>query len=477
MCDVATGAVVVGGAIAGAAAGSGSKKSSATSTSSPWGPQATHLDNAFNGASAQYDAQLGRPAWEATNPTAAGFNATQQEGAALAADYGRGAGGALSTGVANQAGALMGAGTNYLQNAGALAQNGAGQANGMASGVLSQAATGQPMGSSGVAGSSGLAGQQGALSTATALAAQGQTNLNPSIQQAAAGYVNSDLVNGQVDAATRDVARTLGEETLPGLNARAMAGGNINSARAGAAEAVARRGAEDRAADISSGIRNNAYNTGVNAALTANAQQNNLALTANAQSAAAAGALSNLGENQRQFDTSTRVGAAQSLGALDTSNRSLDSQTRLAANSQLGDATSLGFQGAQLAGALTDANAGRIGAQGDLQQAEAQRLIDQNRTQYYAQEQSNQAALQNYYGIVGAGNWGNSTTQTTATPGPGVLGGALGGAAGAYGLYNSFGASAAGGAGGSTSGGALSLGKLFSGTADGGSKGALYRGA
>jgi len=433
-------AVVGGMAAAGALSSATSKKSqTSTSTSQPWSVQQPHLQQAFTDAQSNYEAAKGRDAWEATNPTTAGLNDTQREAAAVAADYARGQGATNAALASQQAGALMGAGTGFLNNAGALAQNGAGPADATAAGVLTRAANGQAMGSAGVAGASGLAGQQGALATAQGLAAQGQTDLNPGIAAAAQGYMNSDLINGQVDAATRDVARTLGEETLPGLNAHAMAGGNLNSARAGAAEAVARRGAEDRAADISTAIRSDAFKTGINAALTANGQQNSLALGALSQAGSISGAMSNLGETQRQFDTSTRVNAAQSLGALDTSNRSLDAQTRLNANAQLGTATGMGFDAAQTAGALVDANAGRIGAQGDMQQAEEQRLIDQARTQYYANEERQKQALQDYYGIIGAQNWGNSTTSTVPTGAGNVFQGALGGAVGGLGMSASAG--------------------------------------
>lgn len=67
---------------------------------------------------------------------------------------------------------------------------------------------------------------------------------------AAAGqYMNNALINGQIDAVNRDVARNLNENTLPTLNMQASAGGNLNSSRAGAAEAVATRAASDQMAD------------------------------------------------------------------------------------------------------------------------------------------------------------------------------------------------------------------------------------
>src|SRR3546814_17606188 len=69
-----------------------------------------------------------------------------------------------------------------------------------------------------------------------------------------------------IDANSRDVVRNLNEETLPGIDRQATATGGINSSRAGVAAAIARRGAEDRVADISASIRGEAKNRGLSLA-------------------------------------------------------------------------------------------------------------------------------------------------------------------------------------------------------------------
>jgi hypothetical protein len=435
MCDV-TAAVVAGTAVAGAAASTMNKPKAQTTKqeNAPWAVQQPYLEQGMSEAQRLYDETKDKPAY--SGELSAGLNDTQNAGYQSGVNYANGTGKALAGQAADNAGSLMGATSPYLQNAAALAAGGAGALNPTTQGVLSATANGQPLAQTTVAGAAGLEGQQGALATAQGLSAQAAQDPNGGILAAARGYVDNDLINGQVDAATRDVARTLGEETLPGLNARAMAGGNVNSARAGAAEAVARRAAEDRAADISSEIRSNAYNTGLQTALTAKGQQDSLALGALSQAASTAGALSTLGESQRQSDGANRLSAATSLGSLSLQGQQLDASTRLQANGQLGQAALAGFDAAQSAGALQDANATRQVVAGDAQQADENRALQDAQTAYYAQQNYDQQKLQNYWGIVGQNLGSTTTTTTPAAQGPSMIQGALGGAALGAGLMS-----------------------------------------
>lgn len=63
--------------------------------------------------------------------------------------------------------------------------------------------------------------------------------------------------NGQalVDAAMRNDRRNLQENTLTGIDLAASGSGNMNSSRAGVAEAVAQRAYDDRRADVAAGIQ------------------------------------------------------------------------------------------------------------------------------------------------------------------------------------------------------------------------------
>jgi len=86
---------------------------------------------------------------------------------------------------------------------------------------------------------------------------------NMSSQDALAGaidYSTGDQYDALLGAAMRDPYRQLTENTLPEINNRAMASGNMNSSRAGMAEAVANRGYQDRAADAGANIQNKLMN-------------------------------------------------------------------------------------------------------------------------------------------------------------------------------------------------------------------------
>ena len=73
-------------------------------------------------------------------------------------------------------------------------------------------------------------------------------------------YINNDVLQGQINAATRDISRNLNENQLTGIAANAAGSGNSGSSRRAVMDAIATRGANDRAADISSQMRGNAYN-------------------------------------------------------------------------------------------------------------------------------------------------------------------------------------------------------------------------
>lgn len=79
-------------------------------------------------------------------------------------------------------------------------------------------------------------------------------------------FANNPFVEGLIDASSRDVSRNLFENTLPGIDRAAVGGGNLNSTRAGVESAIAKRGAADRLADMSSQIRSQFFGTGLNMA-------------------------------------------------------------------------------------------------------------------------------------------------------------------------------------------------------------------
>ena len=67
-----------------------------------------------------------------------------------------------------------------------------------------------------------------------------------------------------VNAAMRDDYRSLTENVLPGINIGASASGNMNSSRAGMADAIAQRGYADRKADVTANIQNTLMDRSLN---------------------------------------------------------------------------------------------------------------------------------------------------------------------------------------------------------------------
>lgn len=78
-------------------------------------------------------------------------------------------------------------------------------------------------------------------------------------RDAAFAYSQGPQTDALVDAASRDITRNLGENTMNSLQGSITSAGGRNSSRAGAAEAIARRGAADQIADTSAAIRQNQY--------------------------------------------------------------------------------------------------------------------------------------------------------------------------------------------------------------------------
>ena len=88
-------------------------------------------------------------------------------------------------------------------------------------------------------------------------------NPNDGALRAGMDFANNPMVDGLIDASSRDVRRNLFEQQLPGIDRQAAGTGNLNSTRAGVESAIATRSAADRLADLSSSIRNQFFNKGV----------------------------------------------------------------------------------------------------------------------------------------------------------------------------------------------------------------------
>lgn len=74
---------------------------------------------------------------------------------------------------------------------------------------------------------------------------------------------NNPYLNSQIDAASQDIVRNLGENQLTGNAAMAAGTGNSASSRRAVMDAIAQRGAADRIGAISASMRGDAYNQGL----------------------------------------------------------------------------------------------------------------------------------------------------------------------------------------------------------------------
>lgn len=202
---------------------------------------------------------------------------------------------------------------------------------------------------------------------------------------AATAYANNPAIDGMIDAASRDVNRNLYEQQIPGINMAATGTGNVNSSRAGVAEGIARRGAQDQIGDISANIRGDAFNRGL--------------------SLAESGRVSNMGAQ------------GQAAGLY---------------GQQFG-------QGIATQGAGRDMVLGNAGAAIDastLFQKDAQGRNDAEFARWQGNDTRDSDLLNRYYSLIGANNWGGTQTNTQKSS-PSVFSTLIGGAAtlGGLGLF------------------------------------------
>ena len=180
----------------------------------------------------------------------------------------------------------------------------------------------------------------------------------------ASQYANSPYAQSMVDAASRDVTRNLQENELTGIQSGAIDAGGLNSSRAGAAEAIAQRGAADRIADTSANIRGDLFNQGLQ-----------------------------MSQNQHNQNFANASGA----------------------NSQLGAAFTNGMQGAATAQGINFGNADAITRAGSMFQADQQGQMDDKFTNWQNSMNMPWNTLGNYMGVIGGGNPISGGIQTSST--------------------------------------------------------------
>lgn len=339
---IGAGSSIVGGVLGGAAGGTNQKTGKTNSTVEPWKVQQPYIKTGFNSAAGLYGKYMDAPWYE--GPIYAGMNSMQEGAATGAAGFAGGQGMGLAQGMINDS-------QNYLE-----------QTNNF-------------------------------LSAANRMAGYNPADPTQQNIQNAGQYANNPYLNGAIDAASRDVTRNLTEDVLPGINRSAAGTGNTNSTRTGIAEGIALRGAQDRLGDISSTIRADAYNSGLN-----------------------------LSEQGRQ---------ANMEGYLRGSGMGID-----ALNTAIGRGMDMRNQGMQGTVNMYDL----MGRAGDKFQQNDQGYADANYTRWSGQYNQPWDLLSRYMGAVGGTNWGSTTASSTTNPGStmGAIQGALGGASAGYGLYKDF---------------------------------------
>lgn len=177
-------------------------------------------------------------------------------------------------------------------------------------------------------------------------------------------YADNPYMSGMVDAAMRDANRATYEEAIPQVRRNAAMSGNTNSSRTGAREAILERANMDRAADISSAMRGQAYQSGIGQA-----------------------------QNQRAMEMSRLS---------DLANQGLGTAAQGAANWT----GSLGAMGALF---------GLGNAGGEGLRAGDQAALDNDIAKYDARQQQIWGPLMNYYNLVGDKSWGGTTTARGTT--------------------------------------------------------------
>jgi hypothetical protein len=240
-----------------------------------------------------------------------------------------------------------------------------------------------------------LQGGQGMMSAGSAFGGNAQQLFDSAGQDhtqqfldTASQYANNPYVDGLVDANSRDIVRNLNENQLPALNLAAAGSGNTNSTRTGVAQAIAERGASDRLADVSSGIRSQFFSQGLDAARSQYNTQQSQAGTVN-----------------QQLGTAYQLGTGSLTGAQQANGNNFD-QTQAA---------------------------------GGVFQGQDQKVLDANKAAYTEGQNTNMDLLAKYMGIIN-GQYGGQAVGGTVANGGAAVQGALGGATAGLGLAGKLGA-------------------------------------
>lgn len=242
---------------------------------------------------------------------------------------------------------------------------------------------------------------------ASGAAGMGAASMNAAVNQGfdqsnLSNYINNDILQGQIDAASRDVVRNLNENQLTGNAAIAAGSGNSGSSRRAVMDAIATRGAADRIGDISTAIRAPAYMQGVGIEAGRAAQNAGFAQDANKTNAGFRQQSDMF--NTRSINDARRFGAGMGANAFNANT---------AAN-QFG--ANMAFRGGQAGTDMSRTGAGMMGSGLDRAQGSGQymRDYDQQMQNYqFRQGMAPYNALAFYNQQIGDPNNLSSSTTTS----------------------------------------------------------------
>ena len=352
----------------------------------------------------------------------AGLNQTQLNAMGMANQGGQMQAGAGANLMAQGSGLTQGSGA-AMNYAGQAMGGNAGQGIGTALGTGNQYAGGTMNVNAAQGGGADyqMAGRMGGLAAQSGMAQnQGINtgNLN--------SYMNNSVIDGQVDAVSRDITRNLRENELTGNASAAIGGGNMGSSMKQKLDFGAGQRAADRIADASASIRGNAYNQGLgieagratqNAQLSQGTNQFNAGAQNSAQSQGynigASQLQGNLGRsqqaamgNQGAYNSARQFGTGVGANAFNTNLQNQQFGAGMAQN--------LGAQGVsnmQAGQGMMNTGIGMAAGAGDQQRAYDQQLLGNQ----YQQGMAPYNSLNFYNSVVGAPN--NLSTATASSKG------------------------------------------------------------
>ena len=372
------GAGLLGGVLGGIG-GSNANNASSQTTTEPWKYQQPYLIGGFQDAANIYNALKMTPYYQ--GQTYAGLTPLQLQAIGGIRNFATGAG-------QNSAMGMLNTGMNSMRQ--------------------------------GAAGQLGIAGDLSNFRAGPGTNFSQLTNFDPENAtrqniRDASQYANNPYLAGEIDAVSQDIRRSLTEDVLPSINRAASSSGLTNSSRAGVAEGIALRGAQDRIGDIASTMRSQAYQQGLGTA--EGARSTNLGLRLNALNQGLSGT-----ENARQFNANSRLNALANAGNM------------------YGSAFGQGLQGSLSGSQQMYNNLDAMSKAGALKQQNQQNMLTDAFNRWQNTQNLGFDRLGQYMALIN-GNYGSTSTTQANNGMPNwlnALQGGIGGIGAGLGLYNNF---------------------------------------